>query len=172
MKSTRLIYQIRSSSLSQPQLAQPKLSHSCRGGKLLSRITRGANIFINVCSAYLPLPPPPTTTFDDTNWLKFFGRKFFVAVKIVVEIFMAHAMLTNEDPARTQREPSAKAAQLIGYSAQELLTQCAAFACSTRPGSPSPLVPRSPSLRLDIMLGRKFFSQILNCRSGINKREK
>lgn len=36
----------------------------------------------------------------------------------------------------------------------------------------SSLAPHSPSLRLDIMLGRKFFSQILNCRSGINKREK
>lgn len=52
----------------------------------------------------------------------------------------------SEDLARTQCGPSAKAAQLIGYSAQELLTQCAAFACSTRPGSlPSSLVP--PSLR-------------------------
>lgn len=59
MKSTRLIYQIRTSSLSQPQLELPKVSHSCRGGKLLSRITRGANIFINVCSAYLHNPSPP-----------------------------------------------------------------------------------------------------------------
>lgn len=69
-----------------------------------------------ICTTPLPI----TTTFDDTNWLKFFGRKFFVAVKIVVEIFMAHAMLTNEDLARTLCGPSAT--QCEGSPAHRLLS--------------------------------------------------
>lgn len=120
-------------------------------------------------SAFTPLPlltRPSPSMMTSIGW-NFFGRKFFVAVKIDVEIFMAHAMLTKRDPARTQCDPSAKSAQLIGYSAQELLTQCAAFACSTRRGAPLRIPP------YPIQLGRKFFSQILNCRSGMkNKREK
>lgn len=100
------VYEIDTFNLSDTKLLPVQATtHTTQGKPQLQRWEttfphHGANIFINVCSAYLQLPPPRPTTFDDTNWLKFFGRKFFVAVKIVVEIFMAHAMLTNEDPAR------------------------------------------------------------------------
>lgn len=172
MKSTRLIYQIRSSSLSQLQLAQSKLSHSCRGGKLLSRITRGANIFINVCSAYLQLPPPPTYLWRhqlaEIFWPQIFrsceNRRWnFHGARDVDQ------REPNEDLARTQCEGS-PAHRLL--SAGIINAMCRI--CMQHQAGLAAIVPRAsfPSLCLDIMLGRKFFSQILNCRSGINKWEK
>lgn len=171
MKSTRFIYQIRTPS-------QPAPTYSTQGKPQLQRWEttfphHSKCEYFHKCLFSLSAPPP--NTFDGTNWLKFFGRKFFVAVKIAVEIFMAHAMLTKRtqrapsaNPVRTQREVSPAhrllSAGIINAMCRICMQHQARRAIVPRPSS--------PSFRVDIMLGRKFFSQILNCRSGINKREK